>query len=345
MLPTEIRLLGGFQMTREGRPVAELSGRLQALLAFVLLQSGATCSRRQIAFAFWPESTDSQARTNLRRLLLLLRRALPQVDDLLEITQNSVAWRPRIPVSVDLLAFAQGTATAHGHERRVKLTEALDVYAGDLLPDCYDEWLIPERERLRSAFIQGLDEMVQVAEGERDYSTAITCARRLLRHDPLHEAVYHQLMRLLALTGDRAGALHTYHACATLLHRELGVAPGPDIQYLYARLLEQEGAASPVTASRPAGTAERMVGRTDEWRTLQELWWQRQPTPHWALITGEAGMGKSRLAEEMLAWAERQAIPAAHARSYASTKNVSYGPVVDLLRADISTLPGRTRSA
>ena len=335
MSSLEIRLFGGFQITRDGEVVADLSGRLQALLAYILLQPNRAASRQQIAFALWPESSDSQARTNLRRLLLLLRRALPQADDLLDISPTALAWRPRQPACVDLLAFEKGLATANSPHSRTALAAAVEHYRGDLLPDCYDEWLLPQRERLRNAYAQALAELTLLAENERDYTAAIAHARRLLRHDPLHEVGYRRLMRLLALTGDRAGALQSYHTCATLLHRELGVDPGPETQQLYTQLVQQEGNSAAPPQSAPIGASDRLVGRQVEWKTLQESWRQTgHGRPHWTLITAEAGMGKSRLAQEMLAWAERQAIPAAHARSFASTANISYGPLVDLLRSD-----------
>ena len=339
MTPTEIRLLGGFHLTRAGEPVAELPARVQALFTNTLLHRNAPRSRQQLAYIFWPESTDKQARTNLRRLLLLLRRALPQTDDLLEISDQSVGWRPRIPVALDLATFEDGLASAPavGAGRRAALTAAVTTYTGDLLPDCYDEWVLPERERLRNLYAQALGELVLLAETARDYPAAIAYARRLLRHDPLHETTYQQLMRLLALTGDRAASLQIYHTCATLLRREIGVEPGPETQQLYAQLLQQEGGsrAQPVVPSAAGFNTpvNQLIGRLPEWQILQRIWRQTsRGGPHWVLISGEAGMGKSRLAEEMLAWAERQAIPAAYARSYASTGRVSYGLFTDLLR-------------
>ena len=335
MTTLDIRLLGGFQVVRAGESVAELPARIQALLANVLLHRNAPRSRQQLAYSHWPESTDKQARANLRQLLLLLRRALPQVDDLLKITAQSVAWQPQIPVSLDLVTFENGlsSAAADGPQRRAALAGAVDAYTGDLLPDCYDEWILPERERLRNALADALDELVLLAENERDYPAAIAYARRLLRHDPLHEASYRRLMRLLALTGDRAGALQVYHTCASLLRRELGVDPSPETEQTYTRLLQQNER-SPVPGTEPLLEADAaLVGRHEEWNSLQLAWRQvRQGKGQWVLITGEAGMGKSRLAEEMLAWAERQAIPTAYARSYASTGRVSYGPFTDLLR-------------
>ena len=339
MTPIEIRLLGGFQIARAGESVIELSSRAQALFANVLIRRTAPHSRQQLADAFWPESTDKQARTNLRHLILLLRRALPQTDDLLDVTSQSLGWKPRIPVWVDLITFEEtlAHAPAPGPPRRAALIAATDSYSGDLLPDCYDEWVLPERERLRNLYAQALGELVLLAEAERDYPAAISQARRLLRHDPLHETTYRQLMRLLALTGNRVASLQTYHTCATLLLREIGVEPGPETQQLYAQLLQQEGEVSarpaagvPTPTDRPVS---QLVGRLPEWQTLQKKWRQaNRGGPQWVLISGEAGMGKSRLAEEMLAWAERQAMSAAYARSYASTGRVSYSLFTDLLR-------------
>jgi DNA-binding SARP family transcriptional activator len=333
MPPTQIRLLGEFQLVWEGTPVADLSGRQQTLIAYILLQPNQSASRQQAAFTLWPDSTDGQARTNLRRLLLLLHRTLPQIDDLLDITRTTLAWRPQTPIDIDFLIFQEALAPAKGPDRRSLLAKAVEAYAGELMPDCYDEWIHPERERLRNAYAQALADLTLLAEQERDYAVAIDYARRLLRHDPLHEVAYRRLMRLLALTGDRAGALQSYHTCATLLRREIGVDPGPETQQIYTQLLAQDVATQAGADSPDPAEIRQMVGRADEWRTLQEIWRRCQPTPHWALITGEAGMGKSRLAEEMLTWGERQGIPTAHARAYASSGGVSYGPVVDLLRS------------
>ncbi len=335
MLSIEIRVLGGFYLTRAGEPVAELSARVQALFTNLLLHRIAPRSRQQIAYDLWPESTDKQARTNLRGLLLLLRRALPSIDDILEISEQSVGWRPRIPTTLDLATFESGlsAAPASSVAQRVGMARAVDAYAGDLLPDCYDEWIHPERERLRNAYAQALSELTLLAETERDYPAAIAYARRLLRHDPLHEASYRRLMRLLALTGDRAAALQVYHTCATLLRRELGVDPSSETEQTYTRLLQQDEHSADMGAESLWVVNTALVGRREEWSSLQQTWRQvNRGKAHWVLITGEAGMGKSRLAEEMLAWAERQAIPAAYARSYASTGGVSYGLFTDLLR-------------
>ena len=116
----------------------------------------------------------------------------------------------------------------------------MKLYRGDLLPSCYDEWILPERDRLRQAVLNALGQLIELQEQERDYQAAINSAQRLLRYDPLHETTYRHLMRLYALTGDRAAALRVYHTCATLLERELGTEPGLATRKAYEQLVKIE---------------------------------------------------------------------------------------------------------
>ena len=101
----------------------------------------------------------------------------------------------------------------------------MELYRGDLLPSCYDDWVLPERERLRQIFAKTLERLMTLLESERDYRAAIMYAQRLLRHDPLQEVTYRCLIRLHALSGDRTGAARVYHTCATVLRRELDIEP------------------------------------------------------------------------------------------------------------------------
>ncbi len=333
--PLELHLLGGFHAGRLDSAPISLSGRLQALLAYIILRGGEGCSRQEIAFALWPDSSEKQARTNLRRLLLLLRRALPEIQELLHTTSQRLIWQPTIPVVVDLFRFraaleqgAEGLGT-----RRAILDRALEAYRGDLLPDCYDEWILPLREGLRDDYARLLDERAQLAEEERDYPTALVYVHRLLDHDPLNEIAQQRLLRLLAFQGDRAGALQAYHAFAHLLSDELGVNPSPETQRIHQRLLQQDEAQISEQWAQTA-PSDRLVGRVRPWRKLLAAWAdvQNGTGPHWVLVAGCAGMGKSRLVEEMRQWAERQGMRTAYARSYPSGAEMGYGLVTELLR-------------
>jgi len=342
-----VQLLGGFSVRVDHHPLTSISTpRLQSLLAYLVLNRHAPQARQHLAFLFWPDSSETQARTNLRKQLLYLRRALPDADALLQIDSQVVQWHPAAQLSDDVTAFAGAlgrAASAAGESALTALHEAVDLYRGDLLPGCYDDWILPQREELRGQYLGALERLVQWHEDRQEYAAAIEYGQRLLRRDPLHEATYRRLMRLHVRNGDRATALRVYHTCVARLEQELGVAPQPDTEAAHQRVLNQETPA--VLRQRPPAertTAAPFVGRQPEWRQLQRSWQDAaRGSPRFALIAGEAGMGKTRLAEELLDWAQHQNIATAHTRSYAAEGSLAYMPVVEWLRTDALAAPLR----
>ncbi|MFQ6102464.1 MAG: ABC transporter substrate-binding protein [Anaerolineae bacterium] len=338
-MPTlHIHLLGDLRLVYGDAPVTTVnSPRLQSLLAYLVLHRDAPQPRYHLAFLLWPDSTEAQARTNLRNLLHLLRRALPDADRFLRADARTLQWRSGATFALDVARFESAVVRADQAEAagaqtavRVALEQAVALYRGDLLPSCYDDWILPERERLRQTFVDALERLILLLEGQRDYRTAIGYAQRLLRHDPLHEATYRRLMRLHALSGDRAGALRAYHTCATVLQRELDAEPSPATREAHERLLKVDAPPAPP----PLIAVSPLVGRDQEWAGLQAAW-RRAATGHpgFVLLTGEAGIGKTRLAEELIEWADRQGIPTASARGYAAEGGLAYAPVAAWLRA------------
>ncbi|MBW7881023.1 MAG: AAA family ATPase [Caldilineaceae bacterium] len=338
-----VQLLGDFGLTYDDdRGVTVNQARQQALIAYLLLHRGTPQSRQRVAFLFWPDTSEAQAQTNLRQLLHHLRRAWPACADYIYVEPRTIAWQMGAPCNVDLVAFTQAAAEASAAVRqgrtdvaRTACAQAVDLYRGELLPASYDEWLLAERERLRQTYLDILEHLVILCENERDYPAAIHYAQRFLRADPLHETTYRRLMRLYALNGDRASALRTYHLCATTLERELGVVPSRDTQEAHARLLNM--ATPPVLRDQPmqsSSSSVRLVGRGAEWVHLRGAWEKaRQGHPHLVCIVGEAGIGKSRLAEELLDWVRRQGFVHARARVYDSARTLAYAPVTEWLRA------------
>jgi DNA-binding SARP family transcriptional activator len=342
-----IHLLGSFRITAGDTAAAGFDqARVQRLLAYLLLHRRAPRSRQQIAFTLWPDTPDEQALKNLRTLLTRLRQALPNAERFLDIGMHALCWRQDAPYSLDVADFEDACAQAAAAEQRGQPAEAItalekaaSLYAGDLLPGWYDEWLAPERERLRQAYLDTLERLAALLEERRNYKQALGYAQRLVRADPLHEAVYRQLMALHLALGDRASVLRVYHTCATILRHELGVDPSPATQAVYQRVLMSD-AGPPrrppeLASSSPATGEAALVGRQVEWQALLHTW-RRSAAGHVqvALLSGEAGIGKTRLAEELLAWAERQGIETAAARCYASGgPAVAYGPVVEWLRS------------
>ncbi len=339
--PLSIHLLGEFQLVSSGTPITTVDWpRLQSLLAYLVLHTTAPQSRTHLAFLLWPDSTEAQAHTNLRHLLHRLRRALPTPNNFLRAEKQTLQWQPDAPWTLDVADFERAVARAEQAEKQAEvqlvLEQAVELYRGDLLPGCYDEWILSERERLRHLFLDVLERLTLLLEQKRDYQAAIRAAQRLLRHDPLHEATYRHLMRLYALTGDRAAALRTYHTCATVLERELATEPGPATREAYEQLVRI--GSSPVRLATPMPTLAAvapLVGRPQEWAQMQEVWQASVAgRPHMVLLAGEAGIGKTRLAEELLDWVGRQGMTTAVARCYPAEGELVYAPVATWLRTE-----------
>jgi DNA-binding SARP family transcriptional activator len=348
--PLRIRLLGELDLRHGDVPVPPLgSARAESLLAYLLLHRAAAQPRQRVAFLLWPDSSEPQARTNLRHLLHILRRALPGADRFLEATPRTLRWREDAPCWVDLAAFEDAISRADRSEDPAQevapLREAVELYGGDLLESSYDEWLLEERERLRRRWLQALERLVELLESRGEHAEAIGYAERVLRADPLREATYRMLMRLHHARGDRARALRTYHACAATLERELRVEPSPATRRAYEELLPARGAAA--GGERTAGTGllgrPPLVGRAAQRAHLAGLWRAAERGgARLVLVTGEPGAGKSRLVEEFRSWCVQRGAAAAEARSYPAEGALAYGPVVSWLRSDaLAAQPGR----
>jgi hypothetical protein len=260
------------------------------------------------------------------------------------IDTTTICWRLSDALLLDVAEFEQALAFAASAMRAgnvdaaaAALQQAVALYRGDLLPSCYCEWLFPPRERLHQLFIGALEQLLVYAEERRAYHDAIHYAKRLIQYEPLHETVYLALMRLQALCGDRAAALHTYQICSTLLGRELGAEPAQPLREIYTRLTLLEAAPAPAAGSQDEAQPLRawgLVGRQHEWSRLLAIWADvAGGHPKAVILSGEAGVGKTRLAEELLRWAELQGFWTASARCYRSEGELSYAPAIQWLRS------------
>ncbi len=325
----EVRLLGAAEVLLDGQRLRAFDSlRLQRFLALIVLRRGAQ-PRAKLAFEMWPDSDESQARTNLRKLLHDLRHSLPEIDRFVEIDNEAVRWIPTGPSDVDVLKFRDAIAAGD-------LELAARVYSGDLLPACYDDWVLDERTRLRNEAHEILVRLTREAADREDHDTMLRNARRIIEFEPCEEfAVQAQMDAYLAL-GDRAAALRTYHRYAEALERDLGLAPSRAIGARYRELRADPSRHEAEQGDDSASIAESpFVGRDLELKRLVEAWnLARAGSAHFVVISGEAGIGKSRLAEEFGRRVRADGYPMASARAYEAAGRLPWGPVVELLRAD-----------
>ena len=324
----EISLLGGFRLVYLGIPVAGINtSRLQALIAYLLLKRARPVARQQLAFSFWPDTKEAQARTNLRHLLHNLRSSFPNIHDYLIVDENIIGWNSLASFTVDVDEFEQAASHA---ESAADLENALQRYPGELLPTCYEEWILPERERLNRHYQAALVRLVGLWEAAGNLDKAIQAARRLIHLEPMRENVYTTLMNLYIKIGDRAAALHTYQVCASTFQREMGLEPSQATRSVYQELLDEKPSISPLAESSNLP----LVGRDDQWKQLATAWRKAcSGKLSFVLIEGEAGIGKTRLAEELQASVERQGKRSVFARCYRAESNLAYSPLATWLRA------------
>ncbi|MCC7360206.1 MAG: AAA family ATPase [Anaerolineales bacterium] len=362
----ELALLGSPRIECDGAAIEVDTRKAIALLAYLALaQPGSPHDREGLAALFWPDVDESRAHGALRRTLSALNKALG--GRWLRIERESVALERDATVRIDVDDFRARLAEgrAHGHPATAvcarcvaPLTEAVALYrdsfmAGFSLRDspAFDDWQFFQAEGLQRQLAGALEHLVTAlsAEGTAEaLEQAVGYARRWLALDSLHEPAHRQLMLLYAWAGQRAAALRQYRECVRVLAQELGVAPLEETTRLYEAIRENRppsrpaahtpGRAAPVAAApagrlTPAGLP--LVGRAAEWQALLASYQAAAPDGRLVVLEGEAGIGKTRLAETVLARAREQGSQTMVARCYAGEAGLAFGPFVAGLRGTL----------
>jgi DNA-binding SARP family transcriptional activator/tetratricopeptide (TPR) repeat protein len=352
----EIRLLGEQRVVAgsdsDGMPQ---SSRAVALLGYLVLHTGMAQSRQHLAAVFWPDSGEAQARTNLRRELHHLRLLLGP-DPSLVIGSATLAWCDSPSCRVDVRVFrteraAAMSARAAGDRSGFLAHAAVAIgeYRGELAPGSFDDWVADERQQLRRECVDLCDLAVSGWHEAGDLSRAVEVARFRIRLEPHEEAGYRRLMDLQMESGDRAAAMSTYHRCASVLEQELEMIPSPDTELLVARLLAPAPASSQRSQSvepraRLGSAGLSLVGREAEVAALTRRWRRAADGRNGlVVVSGEAGIGKSRLVAEVAAIAAAEGAVVATARCFGLQGRIALAPVADWLRgpavrAAVSTL-------
>jgi DNA-binding SARP family transcriptional activator/energy-coupling factor transporter ATP-binding protein EcfA2 len=283
--------------------------RAIAVLAYLIVHRDAPVDRRFLAETFWPDDDVNDARANLRRHLHVLAQTLPPAPDdapYLLATMKTIRWNPNAPALVDTIAFTEAA-------RAGRLDEATALYTGAFLESFVDEWIVAERERFASVQLDCLRATIQRKRGERDFVGALAGVGHMLAIDPWREDAVRIEMAVRAQLGDRSGALAAYRQFAERLRAELDVEPTPETRALHDALARGDDPEPNVArdhATRiapPAPTAMPFVGRGAEFERLAQLWSaSAYGSGSVVLLGGEAGVGKSRLAQELALLVESQ---------------------------------------
>ncbi len=295
MTMIQLYLLGTFRVTTGDPPtetrVSVRHGRY--LLLYLALHAHTTLARSHVAGTLFPEMPEERARRLLSQTIWRLRNVLPREVivssyDTISLGQN--VW-------VDLVEFSR---LAQG-ESVEDWQQAVTLYKGDLCPDCYEDWALTARERVRETYITLLDRLVHHHKRGGQYEQALAYAREIVRLEPFWEQAHRELIHLYLIQDRPTDALRQYEALRALLQEELGVEPSPELQTLYQRIRAHvQGEAGPSPASLfVAEQPLRFVGRRKEREhILDALDQTHRGQGGFIFVQGAPGMGKSRLLQE-----------------------------------------------
>jgi predicted ATPase/DNA-binding SARP family transcriptional activator len=301
-----IHLFGHLRVFEDEQPLTfSALPKTLPLWAYLLLHRDKPVPRDKLAYLLWPDVPERKARANLRRHLYDLRQALPPAPGdrpWLLLEAGAVQWNPEAKIWLDLAEFERlSTSTDH-------LAKAVELYGGDLLPDCYDDWISFERERLRNQYFDNLAALIEENRACGDFPQAITYLQELLNHDPLREDALRDLLVLRYRIGDRAGAIKSYLNFEQCLQEELDALPMPETRQLYNAIVQNiplpASRMSRIEPVRPAAPhslpapLNAFVGRAKELSAIQNLLSTSGSRVRLLTLTGPAGAGKTRLALE-----------------------------------------------
>jgi len=357
----QVYLLGPPEVTWAGHPLSIPRRQTRALL-YCLAVRPESVPREQLCFLFWPDIPESKARFHLSRLLTHLRRALP-APELLLTAGDTVSLDPQ-RVWSDVVAFERGGTHLIPHALHPfpppaeekedegdwsEVQHAVDLYRGPFLagfslpgsPE-YETWVTQERRALERSYLEVLAALMEELAARSEWEAAIACARRYLATDELAEGVHRRLIEILAVSGDRSGALRQFERCVAILERELGVSPLPETRAAYLAVLQGSTPTRPPAPSKPWTTLPTLdaplIGREDALAQLEQAYsLARAGRGEVVLISGEPGIGKSRLLQDFAGEVPSQATLVI-ASSHEAEQDVPYAPLVEALRPLVPSL-------
>jgi len=210
--PHRIYLLGGLRAEAPGGPVAVPGGKPQALLAYLILHPHTPHTREQLMENFWPDVPAERAGRYLSNALYRLRASLG--GEWLQVEEERLGVQ-RDSVWVDVWEFERLAKSA----RAADWEQALALYAGDLLPEIYADWILLPRLSLRERFLAVLGQAAEQCATDGRWPEAAGHLRRLVAADPLNENAHRNLMHALARLGRVAEALRSFDELRARLHR------------------------------------------------------------------------------------------------------------------------------
>lgn len=308
-----VKLLGQFEVLHDGKLVDIPTRNAQFLLAYLAMHTRQPQRREKLAGILWPDTSEENARSNLRHELWRLRKVLDGEHSHISGNNLVLSFDPQCGYALDVDTLTEISVDSSSVD---ELSAALSVYQGELLPGLYDKWVLAEREQVFSAFETRCARLLELLTVEERWPEIRDWSSRWISLGSWPEPAYRALMLAYAGTGERAKATAAYHRLEQGLRKDLGLEPSEQTRALYRRIksgannqrpIDTRLASSPApthTGTQPEQPSPRQhssnlphpltsfIGRSREIHQIVQL----VSTSRLVTITGPAGVGKTRLA-------------------------------------------------
>jgi WD40 repeat protein/class 3 adenylate cyclase len=249
----QIRLLGQFDVRLDGKRIVVSSRAGQSLLAYLAMTTGTPHRREKLAGTLWPDSSEENARKNLRQELWRIRKAIPNQgltagSDYLLSDEYTITFNRDADYWLDVSILERPDLDPQS------LTSSLSLYQGELLPGFYDDWVVFHRERIQNLFESKMERLVEKLVDAERWTAVQEQSERWLTLGNAPEPAYRALMLSHSARGDMAKVSAVYQRCVDDLHDRFGVEPSAETHALYNGLLKGARAPRRIVPAQPSGT-------------------------------------------------------------------------------------------
>jgi len=349
-----LKLLGDMEIVRDGeRAVLPPSRKTRALLAY-LATTAKPHRRERLCALLWdlPDDPRGALRWSLSRLRNLVDEPAARR---IVATRETVLFEP-FDADVDLLRLRKRLADGLPAIPLAELEQLAGAFRGEFLegldlPDLPDfqAWCVAEREDLRRMQARILSTLIEGLAHQPEAS--LPHARELVKIDPFDEAARANLLQILLQLGRQTEAERSFEQ-AVRAFKELGRDADLNLQLTWRRLREKprasadqgerapsEAVSSPLNISQspapPRSATNALVGREAEWTRLSAMLGEvsEHAQSRVVLVSGEPGIGKSRLLAELIGQAKLNGVVTFAGQSFETDRSRPYGPWIDVLGA------------
>jgi len=348
----QFRVLGPLEVVENGRVLPLGSRKQRALLALFLLHPDEALTRDRLIDELWQGRPPPAADSTLRSYLSRLRSSLG-ADRLQTRPTGYALWVG--PEELDASRFAQLVEEGRGTlarqrpaEAAKKLQQALRLWRGPALADfVYESFAQGEIARLDELRLLALEARVDAELALGLHTDLVGELERLVGDHPLRESFRAQLMLALYRSGRQADALASYREARRLLTEELGLEPSQTLKELERAILAHDPALEPPEVAAPEdGTEGSFVGRERELGELvRGLEDALDGNGRMFLLSGEPGIGKSRLIEELTRRVRDRGVEVLVGRCWEAGGAPAYWPWVQALRTYVERRDPQTLRA